>query len=118
MLARARHVWRLMGVAAPIIVSCGLVSAITFALWMVKVETSEPTHLIFIYLLPITLVTFAFGSFMGLLSAVLASLLGFFFLYDPMYTLYFNDVREIGEVAWFLVLALLGTKCVVEIRRP
>jgi K+-sensing histidine kinase KdpD len=106
-----------MKTATPIVISCALVTGITFILWVIKVQTSQPTHLIFFYLLPITVVTFVFGLAVGLMSGVLASLLGFYFLYDPMYSFQFVDCREIGEVAWFLLLVVLGTKCVVEIRR-
>ena len=118
MLTHTHFGLRLMRMIAPIIISCALVAAITFLLWAVKVQTNEPTHLIFFYLLPITIVTFAFGMVVGLISGVSAGLLGFYFLYDPIYTLQFVDGRELGEVTWFLLLVLLGTKCVVELRRP
>lgn len=106
-----------MRIVASTISSCALVTALTFVLWAIKVQASEPTHLIFFYLLPITIVTFAFGTIVGLISGIVAGILGFYFLYDPIYTFQFVDVREIGEMTWFLLLVLLGTKCVAEIRR-
>lgn len=118
MLTHSHLLFRLMRMTAPAIVSCALVAAITLFLWAIKVQTNEPTHLIFFYLLPITIVSFAFGSFAGLVSGAAAGLLGFYFLYDPIYTFEFADMREVVDISWFLLLALLGTKCVFEIRRP
>lgn len=100
-----------------ITISCALIVATTVFLWAPKVDAPNSSHLIFIYLLPIAAVAIIFGSFEGLAAGALATLLGSYFLYDPLYTLYFSDLRDLGEVVLFLVLALLGTKCVSEIRR-
>src|SRR5262249_23869039 len=40
-----------------------------------------------------------------------------FFLYDPVYSFYVSSVHALGELFWFLVIALLGVKCLVELRR-
>jgi K+-sensing histidine kinase KdpD len=118
MLIDTKSVHRCLRTAAKISISCAFVSAITFVLWAIKVRTTQPTNLIFFYLLPITPITYIFGTVTGLISGVAAASLGFYFLYEPMYSFGFVDVREIGDVGWFLLLVLLGTKCIAEIRRP
>lgn len=103
--------------AAPVFISCALVLMITFGLWAIKVHAPDRSHLIFFYLLPITGLAFIFGSFTGLVAGAFATLVGTYFLYDPMYTFYFSRSHDLGEVGWFVLLSVLGTKCVSEIRR-
>jgi hypothetical protein len=40
-----------------------------------------------------------------------------FLLYDPVYSFYVSSMRALGELFWFLVIALVGVKCVAELRR-
>ena len=115
---RKRYLPRSMRMAAPIIISCALITTITLLLWAINTHVHYPNHLIFFYLLPVATVAFAFGSLAGLVTGALAALLGTYCLYDPFYTFYFSDLRDLGEVAWFALMALLGTKCVSELRRP
>src|SRR6516225_8575501 len=41
-----------------------------------------------------------------------------FFLYDPVYSFYVSNTRALGELFWFLIMALIGVKCVTELRHP
>jgi K+-sensing histidine kinase KdpD len=100
---------------APIAIACALITSVTSLLW--AIGAPDPNHLIFLYLLPIAAVAFAFGSLAGFVAGALAALLGTYFLYEPLYTFYFSDLRGLGEVAWFSLTAVLCTKCVSEIRR-
>jgi hypothetical protein len=52
MLIDTKSVHRCLRTAAKIGISCAFVSAITFVLWAIKVRTTQPTNLIFFYLLP------------------------------------------------------------------
>jgi len=40
-----------------------------------------------------------------------------FFLYDPIYSLYVSDPREVGELILFAITGLIGAKCTAELTR-
>jgi hypothetical protein len=74
-------------------------------------------HLVFYYLFPTALVAMLYGSVLSMFSAIIATLIAAFFLYDPIYSLYVSDSREVGELIVFAVTALIGPKCIAELRR-
>ena len=53
----------------------------------------------------------------GALFAVAAFLCSAFLLYDPIYSFYVSSMHALGELFWFLIVALVGVKCVAELRR-
>jgi hypothetical protein len=53
----------------------------------------------------------------GALFAVAAFVCSAFFLYDPIYSFHVSDMHALGELFWFLIIALVGVKCVAELRR-
>ncbi len=104
--------------AIPLAVSLAVVSVVTGALWLVKVEAFSPHHLVFFYLLPTALVAVLFGSFPAMLCAIAATLSAAYFLYDPLYSFYVAGTRELGELVCFAGLALIGAKCTADLLRP
>jgi K+-sensing histidine kinase KdpD len=101
-----------------VLVSLGIVALATAILWALKVSGVQVEHAIFYYLVPAACVAVAFGSVKAMLFAVLATACATFFLYEPLYSFYVSNTLEVGELICFVVLALIGAKCVGELRRP
>ncbi len=68
--------------------------------------------------MPPILVAVHYGFREAVLFAIIAMACAAFFLYDPISSFYVSDPRALGELFWFLALALLGVKCVKELGRP
>lgn len=102
--------------ATPIAVMLVIVSAVTTVLWFVR--TSGPQHLVFFYLLPIALVATLYGSWLAMLCGIAATLCAAFFLYDPLYSFYVTSPLDVGELIWFVGLALIGAKCAADLLQP
>ncbi len=104
--------------AIPFAVAIAVVAATTAILFYFKVIGFGPHHPIFLYLLPIALIAFLFGSMPATLFAIVAIFCSAFFLYDPVYSFRFTNPREFGDLICFTMLALMTVKCAVELLRP
>lgn len=102
---------------APIVVPLLIVIAVTEVLYFCK-DVVHAQHLVFFYLLPTAFVAMLYGSVLSMICAIDATFLAAFFLCDPSYTVYVSDPREIGELMFFVVTALIGAKCTAELMRP
>jgi K+-sensing histidine kinase KdpD len=103
---------------APFIVTLAVVAVTTALLLYFKLAGAGPHHPIFLYLLPIALVAFLFGSMPATLFAIVAIFCSAFFLYDPIYSFRVANPREFGDLICFMILALMTVKCTVELLRP
>jgi K+-sensing histidine kinase KdpD len=101
----------------PVAVSLAIIFAVTAVLFYLNDIHGGAQHLIF-YLLPTALVAIIYGSVLSMLCAIVATLLAAFFLYDPIYSFYVADPREVGELILFAVMGLIGAKCIAVLRRP
>jgi K+-sensing histidine kinase KdpD len=104
--------------ALPVAVTLAVISVATAILWLVKIAEPGPQHLVFFYLLPIALVAVLYGSLPAMLCAMAATVAAAFFLYDPLYSFHVANTLELGELAWFAGLALIGAKCTADLLRP
>jgi K+-sensing histidine kinase KdpD len=102
----------------PVAVSLAIIFAVTAVLFCLNDIHGGAQHLIFFYLLPTALVAIIYGSVLSMFCAIVATLLAAFFLYDPIYSFYVADPREVGELILFAVMGLIGAKCIAELRRP
>jgi K+-sensing histidine kinase KdpD len=75
-------------------------------------------HLVFFYLLPIALVATLYGSPWAILYGIAATLCAAFFLYDPLYSFYVTSPLDVGELIWFVGVAIIGAKCAADLLRP
>ena len=107
---------RLLKRTAPIAVSLAIILVITAVLFYFK-DGQRHHHVVFYYLFPTALVSMLYGSVLSMLCAVLATLIAAFFLYDPIYSLYVSDPRDVGELILFAATALIAAKCIAELRR-
>src|SRR5215467_13129226 len=91
---------------------------VTATLWWARVALpGTVNHPVFFYLAPTAVLAMVYGVGEGAVFAVAALICSAFFLYDPVYSFYVSSVHALGELFWFLVIALLGVKCLVELRR-
>ena len=109
---------RIVKGALPFAVTLAVVAAVTALLFYFKLAGIGPHHPIFFYLLPITAVALIYGSGPATRFALVATLCGAFFLYDPVLSFQVNNRLEIGDLICFTVLALMAVKCSVELLRP
>jgi len=104
--------------ALPVFASFAVVFLVTTVLWYVKFTSVHPQHLVFFYLLPTAFVAILFGNLPAMLCALAAAVSAAFFLYNPIYSFYVSDTRELGELICFVGLGLIGAKCMAELLRP
>jgi K+-sensing histidine kinase KdpD len=102
----------------PVAVSLAIIFAVTAVLFYLNDIHGGAQHLIFFYLLPTALVAIIYGCVLSMLCAIVATLLAAFFLYDPIYSFYVADPREVGELILFAVMGLIGAKCIAVLMRP
>jgi K+-sensing histidine kinase KdpD len=99
--------------ALPLAVSLAIIAALTAVLWYIKVTFGGSHQFVYIYLLPVILVRILFSDALAALSAAIASICANYFLQDhPLYSLYNADPLDYGDLVCFLLLSLLGIKCV------
>jgi K+-sensing histidine kinase KdpD len=104
--------------AMPVIVSVGIVAAVTLPLWYVKLTALTPHHLVYFYLMPIVLIAMLFGDRLAIVSTILAVFCGDYFLQDPLYDLTNSNPLEYGDLLCLAVLAVTAIKTVRELMRP
>src|SRR6516225_6884236 len=111
---------RLSKRVAPISVSFAIIAVVTAVLFYFKDDDpSTDQHLVFFYLLPTAFIAILYGSVVSMLCAIAATFVAAFFLYDPIFSLYVSNPRDIGELIFFAGTALLGAKCSADItQRP
>jgi K+-sensing histidine kinase KdpD len=101
----------------PIAASLTLMSAVTVVLWQVKINTTAH-HLVYFYLLPIALIAVLYNGRTAVLCAAIALVVADYFLEDPIYSLFDNDLREFGDLVWFALLAVTAIKVIRGLVRP
>ena len=93
----------------PIVVSIGLILAVTGILWQLRLAANSSPHLIYIYLFPVTLIAALYNGRLAVLSTVIALLCADFFLEDRL--CFVDDNRlEYGDLFVFAVLAVTAIK--------
>jgi len=102
--------------ATPSAVSLAIILAVTAVLFYFK-DAQHQHHLVFFYLFPTALVAMIYGSVLSMLCAIAATLIATFFLYDPIFSFYVSDPRDVGELIIFATTGLIGAKCIAELMR-
>jgi K+-sensing histidine kinase KdpD len=109
---------RIMKGAIPFAVTLVIVALVTAVLFYCKQAGLGPHHPIFFYLLPIVLIALLYGSLPATMFAIIATLSGAYFLYDPVFSFQIANRLEVGDLICFTVLALMAVKCTFELLRP
>ncbi|HVY59268.1 MAG TPA: DUF4118 domain-containing protein [Xanthobacteraceae bacterium] len=96
-----------------ILASMALVAITTAFLFEIQI-CLKPQHLIFAYLLPMTLVAIRYGSAPATLVSIAGALSAVYFLYPPKFSLYLTPLH-IGEVTFFCTLAIAASQIVAAL---
>ena len=107
---------QLLKQATPLAVSLAIILIVTAVLYYFN-NAQHQHHLVFFYLFPTALVAMIYGSVLSMACATFATVVAAFLLYDPIYSLYVSDPRDVGELILFAVTGLIGAKCTAELTR-
>ena len=102
----------------PIVVSIGLILAVTAILWQLRLAANSSPHLIYIYLFPVTLIAALYNGRLAVLSTVIALLCADFFLEDRLYSFVDDNRLEYGDLFVFALLAVPAIKFIRELVGP
>lgn len=72
----------------------------------------EPEHLVFIYLVPASLIAMVYGSASSIVASTISAVCAAFFLYQPRFSFLIDKPTEIAELVLFFILALAQSKFV------
>ena len=104
--------------AFSVVVSIGLMLAVTAILWQLKLATGGSHRLVYIYLFPVILIAAVYTGRLAVLSAAIAIFCADFFLQDPLYSFANDNPLEYGDLIVFAVLAVTAIKFVRVLVRP
>jgi K+-sensing histidine kinase KdpD len=102
----------------PIVVSVGLISAVTAILWRLNSTAAGSYHLIYVYLFPVALIAALYNGRLALLGTALALICADYFLQKPLYILGNDNPLEYGDLFCFALLAITAIKFIRELLRP
>jgi K+-sensing histidine kinase KdpD len=102
----------------PVVVSVGLVLAVTAVLWRVHATASGTHHFVYIYLFPVVLIATLYNGRLALLATAIALICADYFLQKPLYVLGSDNPLEYGDLFVFAVLAVTAIKFVRALVRP
>jgi two-component system sensor histidine kinase KdpD len=89
----------------PVLVAAALVALTTGILLSVYLAL-QPQHLIFGYLIPITIVAVRYGSGPAIMTAIASDICAAYFLYPPDFSIYIADPLQMAELSFFSLLVL------------
>jgi K+-sensing histidine kinase KdpD len=102
----------------PIVVSIGLVLAVTAVLWRVNSTAAGAHHFVYVYLFPVTLIAALYNGRLALLVTAIAIICADYFLQKPLYVLGSDNPLEYGDLFVFAVLAVTTIKFIRTLVRP
>jgi K+-sensing histidine kinase KdpD len=85
------------------------VTLTTFVLMVINTKI-EVHGLIIGYLFPVTLIAIHHGSMLAFLTAALSVAAAAYFVLTPKFSFYISDPRDIAELVFLTLLALIGAK--------
>jgi K+-sensing histidine kinase KdpD len=95
----------------PITVSLLLVALTTALLWRLDAPLNQH-HLIFIYLVPTSLIAIRYGSISAMGVTIASSIAAAYFLYAPRFSFQIANPLDLLELVLFCLLALLASQVV------
>jgi K+-sensing histidine kinase KdpD len=101
-----------------IVVSVGLILAVTAILWHINSAAAGSHRLVYFYLFPVILIAALYNGRLAVLSTVIALLCADYFLQEPLYSFANDNPLEYGDLFCFTLLAILAIKFIREVLRP
>ncbi len=84
----------------------GITTAILLAMYL----AFQSEHLIFGYLIPITVVAVRYGSIPAILTVIVSDFCAAYFLYPPDYSIYISDPLQVAELTFFSLLVIAASQ--------
>ncbi len=84
----------------------GITTAILLAVYLAL----QSEHLIFGYLIPITVVAVRYGSVPAIATVIMSDLCAAFFLYPPDFSIYISDPLQVAELTFFSLLVIAASQ--------
>jgi K+-sensing histidine kinase KdpD len=97
--------------ATPVLVAFAAVLLTTFVLLAVD-SYLAPDHLVLGYLLPTVVIAMHYGSTLAVITSFTSGVVAAYFLFPPKFSFYVSDPLHIGELGFFLLLAVIASKAV------
>ena len=101
-----------------IVVSVGLVLAVTAVLWRVSSTAAGSYNLVYIYLFPVALIAALYNGRLALLGTAIALICADYFLQKPLYVLGSDNPLEYGDLFVFALLAVTAIKFIQVLLKP
>ena len=92
-----------------LVVSVATIALTTAVLLFIDAEFAIP-GLIYGYLFSVTVAAIYFGSTVAFVSAVASGATAAYFLFPPRFSFYISNPRNVAELGFFMLLALIGAK--------
>jgi len=102
----------------PVVVSIGLILAVTAILWRLNSTAAGSYHLVYFYLFPVALIAALYNGRLALLATALALICADYFLQKPLYIFGNDNPLEYGDLFVFGLLAVTTIKFVRVLTRP
>jgi K+-sensing histidine kinase KdpD len=92
---------------APVLASVGGPLLATAPLLLLSEDSApKPEHLVFIYLVPASLVAMIYGSATSIVASTISAICAAFFLYRPRFSFLIEKPTDLAELVLFFMLAL------------
>jgi K+-sensing histidine kinase KdpD len=95
----------------PMTVSLALIALTTAVVWPFQAKLSHD-HLVFIYLVPTSLIAIRYGSLSAMCVIIASSIAAAYFLYAPRFSFLVESPLDLLELTLFCLLALLASQVV------
>lgn len=83
----------------------------TVLIWPIRARLNQE-HLIFIYLVPTSLIAIRYGSIAALCVTIVSSVAAAYFLYPPRFSFLIASPLDLVEITLFCLLAMLASQVV------
>jgi K+-sensing histidine kinase KdpD len=97
--------------ATPVLVACAALLLTTLVLLAVD-SYLAPDHLVLGYLLPTVVIAMHYGSTLAVISSFAGGIAATYFLFPPKLSFFIADPLHVGELGFFLLLAIIASKAV------
>jgi K+-sensing histidine kinase KdpD len=109
---------RVLKSVLPVVVSLGVMAAVTALLWHINLTSGGSQSLVYLYLFPVAWIAAAFNGRLAVLCAAVAIVCADYFLQAPLYDLAIDNPLEYGDLVFFALLAVTTIKFVRVLARP
>jgi K+-sensing histidine kinase KdpD len=100
--------------ATPVLVACAALLLTTLVLLAVD-SYLAPDHLVLGYLLPTVVIAMHYGSTLAVISSFAGGIAATYFLFPPKLSFFIADPLHVGELGFFLLLAIIASKAVAAL---